>query len=197
MEDKKLEFKQQEVLADNWGVLTKYTLDYTDATGHVQEQVREVYDRGNGAATLLFNPNTQHIVLTKQFRLPTYLNGNAEGSLIEVCAGQLDDQSPEQCIKREIEEETGYRINSVQQVLEAYMSPGSVTEKIYFFTAAYTNNMKVSDGGGLDEEQENIEVLEIPFAQAIRWMQEGKIQDAKTIILLQYALLNSIFENNL
>ncbi len=130
-------------------------------------QSREAYDRGNGATILLYNKEERTILLTRQFRLPTFLNGNETGMLIEACAGLLDKDNPEDCIRRETEEETGYKVTEVKKIFEAYMSPGSVTEILYFFVAEYTRNMQVNDGGGIEHEQEDIEVLEIPFDQAL------------------------------
>ena len=124
--------------------------------------------------------------------MPTYVNGNADGMLIEACAGLLDKDQPEVCIRRETEEETGYQIKDVRKVFEAYMSPGSVTEILYFFVAEYTKEMKTSEGGGLEHDQENIEVLELPFAQALRMVENGEIRDGKTILLLQYAQLHQL-----
>jgi nudix-type nucleoside diphosphatase (YffH/AdpP family) len=151
-----------------------------------------VYDRGNGATILLYNKEKQTVVLTRQFRLPTFVNGNASGMLIETCAGLLDTDNPEDCIRRETEEETGYKISAVQKIFEAFMSPGSVTEILHFFIAAYTKEMKLSDGGGAQHEEENIEVLELPFAETLQMIETGAIKDAKTIMLLQYIRLNGI-----
>lgn len=184
----------KKLLSDNWYKLHKVTFDLKTKEGEWQRQSRECYDRGNGAVILLFNKANQTVVLTKQFRMPTYVNGNVDGMLIEACAGLLDNQSPEECIKRETEEETGYRIQNVEKIFEAYMSPGSVTEILYFFIAEYEPKMKVSEGGGHEAEQENIEVLEIPFAKAIDMIKIGEICDGKTIMLLQYLLINSIIE---
>ncbi|MFD0763357.1 GDP-mannose pyrophosphatase NudK [Mucilaginibacter lutimaris] len=180
------------ILSDNWYVLKKATFDYLGNDGTWESFSREVYDRGNGATILLYNKASQTVILTSQFRMPTYLNGNADGYMIEACAGLLDLDNPEDCIKRETEEETGYKITSVQKAFEAYMSPGSVTEILYFFTAEYTKEMKVSDGGGLAEETENIEVMELPFARALEMVKTGEINDAKTIMLLQYAQINGL-----
>ncbi len=180
------------VLSDNWYVLRKITYAYTKKDGTTQVQHREAYDRGNGAVILLYNPAQQTVILTRQFRLPTYLNGNETGMLIEACAGLLDKDNPEDCIKRETEEETGYKISSVQKVFEAYMSPGSVTEILHFFIAAYSSEMKVSAGGGVAHEEEHIEVLELPFEEALRMVESGAIRDAKTIMLLQYLRLKGI-----
>jgi GDP-mannose pyrophosphatase NudK len=181
-----------EILSDNWYTLRKVTYQTTNSSGAVQTQSREAYDRGNGATILLYNTTTRRVILTRQFRMPTYLNGNKSGYLIECCAGLLDMDNPEECIKRETEEETGYKVSDVKKVFEAYMSPGSVTEILYFFVAEYAKEMKVSDGGGLDEESENIEVIELPFQQALDMIGTGEIKDAKTIMLLQYAQINQL-----
>lgn len=183
---------QTTVLSNNWYTLRKVTYELLARDGKWQAQSREAYDRGNGATILLYNKANQTVILTRQFRMPTYLNGNADGYLIETCAGLLDKDNPEDCIRKETEEETGYKITSVQKAFEAYMSPGSVTEILYFFTAEYTKDMKVSDGGGLEEETEHIEVLELPFTQALEMMKTGEIKDAKTMMLLQYAQINAL-----
>ena len=183
---------KKEILSDNWYTLNKITYQTTQGDGSVLELSREAYDRGNGATVLLYNTNSKTVILTRQFRMPTYLNGNPSGLLIECCAGLLDKNNAEDCIRRETEEETGYQITNVKKVFEAYMSPGSVTEILYFFIAEYTKDMKVSNGGGLDEEHENIEVLELPFTEALQMINTGEIKDAKTIMLLQYAQINSL-----
>jgi nudix-type nucleoside diphosphatase (YffH/AdpP family) len=183
----KIEITKTELLSDNWYLLNKVTYNFTPENGEPEVQRREVYDRGNGAAILLYNKEKQTVILTRQFRLPTFLNGNESGMMIEVCAGLLDEKNPEDCIKRETEEETGYRIHEVKKVFEAYMSPGAVTEILYFFTAEYQPEMKVSDGGGLATEHEYIEVMELPFAQAMTMVYNGEIKDAKTIMLLLHA----------
>lgn len=190
--NKKINVVKEEILSDNWYTLRKFTFDYQRADGSWERQSREAYDRGNGATILLFNKEKQTVILTRQFRLPTYTNGNDTGMLIEACAGLLDKDNAEDCIKRETEEETGYKIKSIQKIFEAYMSPGSVTEILYFFTAEYAEDMKVSDGGGCDTEQENIEVMEIPFAEAVKMITAGEIKDAKTMLLIQYAQLNGL-----
>lgn len=182
-----------EILSDNWYTLKKITYEIDDH-GLPTRQNREAYDRGNGATILLYNKEAQSVVLTRQFRLPTYINGNATGYLIEACAGLLDMDNPEDCIRRETEEETGFKISQVEKVFEAYMSPGSVTEILYFFVAEYNRAMKVHEGGGLKEESENIEVLELPFSRAHRMIRTGEIMDAKTIMLLQYAELNNLLK---
>lgn len=180
------------LLSDNWYKLYKVTYTIQKQNGQWEEQVREAYDRGNGATILLFNQKTQKVILTRQFRLPTYINGNESGLMIEACAGLLDKDNAEDCIRKETEEETGYKVSSVRKIFEAYMSPGSVTEVIHFFVAAYTREMKVGDGGGLAAEQENIEVLELDFGQAYQMIATGEIKDAKTIMLLQYAKLHQL-----
>lgn len=183
---------EEKVLSNNWYVLKKIIFEYRNKQGEWQTQAREAYDRGNGATILLYNKENQTVVLTEQFRMPTYVNGNESGMLIEACAGLLDKDNPEDCIRRETEEETGYRIGEVKKVFEAYMSPGSVTEILYFFVAEYSKAMKVNDGGGAEDEQENIDVLEIDFKKAIEMINTGKIKDGKTIMLLQYAQINGL-----
>ncbi|MBK8636059.1 MAG: GDP-mannose pyrophosphatase NudK [Saprospiraceae bacterium] len=180
------------ILSDNWYILKKITYEFfkKDGSRHVQE--REAYDRGNGATILLYNTKNHSIILTKQFRLPTYINGNETGMLIEACAGLLDKDNPEECIRRETEEETGYQIKAIQKAFQAYMSPGSVTEILHFFIAEYDAEMKINEGGGLESEQENIEVLEIDFQKAIEMIEKGEIMDAKTIMLIQYLQLKNI-----
>ncbi|WP_298610087.1 GDP-mannose pyrophosphatase NudK [uncultured Thiothrix sp.] len=179
-----------DVLSDNWYILRKATFDYLRNNGEWQTQSREVYDRGNGATILLYNLAQQTVVLTRQFRFPAFTNGLESGLLIETAAGLLDSASPDERIRLEAEEETGYQVQTIQKVFEAYMSPGSVTEKLYFYVAEYTANDKLNAGGGLASEGEDIEVLELPFKQALEMIKTGEIQDAKTIMLLQYAALN-------
>jgi len=183
---------ESRVLSEQWYTLKKVTFDHTRRNGKRITQTREVYDRGNGATILLYNKTSRSVILTRQFRMPTFLNGNPGGLLIECCAGLLDRDNPEQAIRRETEEETGYKITSAQKVMEAYMSPGSVTEILYFFVAEYAADMKVSEGGGLETENEDIEVLEMPFSRALEMVKTGEIKDAKTILLLQYAQLNNL-----
>lgn len=183
---------KKEVLSNNWYTLYKYTYDYKKEDGKWEEQQREAYDRGNGAAILLYNRNKGTVVMTRQFRLPTFVNGNTSGMMIEVCAGLLDGDQPEECIRKEVEEETGYKLNDVKKVFECYMSPGSVTEILYFFTATYEDKMKIGAGGGAADETENIEVVEYSFEQALKMIKSGEIKDAKTIMLLQYAEINNI-----
>ncbi len=183
-----------EVLSDNWYTLNKITFDYQLKNGEWVNQSRESYDRGNGATILLYNTNKNTVILIKQFRMPSYVNGNESGIIIETCAGLLDGDDPETCVIKETEEETGYKINKAQKVFEAYMSPGAVTEIIHFFVAEYDEFMKVSDGGGLITEHEDIEVLEINFQKALRMIKSREIIDAKTIMLLQYAQINKLLE---
>lgn len=180
------------VLSDNWYILRKITYEYTKKDGSISTQSREAYDRGNGATILLYNKAQKTVILTRQFRLPTYVNGNASGMLIEACAGLLDKDNAEDCIRRETEEETGYKITDVRKIFEAYMSPGSVTEILYFFTAEYAKEMKVAEGGGVEHEEENIEVLELGIEQAMQMIATGEIKDGKTIMLLQYVKLHGI-----
>ncbi|WP_373512645.1 GDP-mannose pyrophosphatase NudK [Persicitalea sp.] len=186
----KIRIVEEKVLSDNWYVLRKITFDYQRKDGSWERQSREAYDRGNGAVILLYNRERKKVILTRQFRLPTYTNGNPTGMMIEACAGLLDKDNAEDCIRRETEEETGYQVREVKKVFEAYMSPGSVTEILYFFVAEYNKEMQVGEGGGHAEEQENIEVLEIDFAAALSMIQSGEIKDAKTIMLLYHAKLN-------
>lgn len=181
-----------EILSKQWYTLKKITYRREKGDGTTETHGREVYDRGNGAAILLYNKTSKTVILTRQFRLPTYVNGNPDGMMIEACAGLLDKDQPEVAIRRETEEETGYKLSAVQKVFEAYMSPGSVTEILYFFIAEYSSDMKVHEGGGLEEEQENIEVLELPVDKAMAMVDSGEIKDGKTIMLLQYVRLKGI-----
>ncbi|RYF84390.1 MAG: GDP-mannose pyrophosphatase NudK [Chitinophagaceae bacterium] len=181
-----------EVLSNNWYVLRKVTYEYKQADGSWLTYNREAYDRGNGATILLYNRKQKTVILTRQFRMPTFVNGNESGMLIESCAGLLDKDNPEECIRRETEEETGYRLRDVRKVFEAYMSPGSVTEILYFFIAEYETSMKMNDGGGVQHEQENIEVLETDFDDALKMIDSGEIKDGKTIMLLQYLRLHGV-----
>src|SRR4051794_13387070 len=178
------------ILSNNWYTLRKVTFEYLKKNGQWQTQNREAYDRGNGATILLYNKDLKTVVLTRQFRMPTYINGNPTGMLIEACAGLLDKDNPEDCIKREVEEETGYRVSDVKKIFEAYMSPGSVTEILYFFVAEYTKDQRAHDGGGIEDE--DIEVLEIKFEEALAMVAHGEIKDAKTIMLLQYAQIHHL-----
>lgn len=192
MSNPKYKIQKTELLSDNWYVLNKVTVDYQKKDNTWDTQVREVYDRGNGAAILLYDQLKGTVILTRQFRLPTYLNGNKSGLMIEACAGLLDEDDPETCIIRETEEETGYRLHSVKKIMEAYMSPGALTEILHLFIGEYDISMKVTAGGGLEQEHEEIDVIEIPFDQAYVMIEAGEIKDAKTIMLLQYAKLHNL-----
>lgn len=192
MQNSKIKILKTEILSDNWYTLNKITYEKISSNGSVQTQSREAYDRGNGATILLYNQDLKTVILTRQFRLPTYINGNSDGMLIETCAGLLDNDNPEECIKRETEEETGYKISKVEKVFESYMSPGSVTEILHFFIAEYSKEMKTNDGGGLEEEGEDIEVLELSFDDALAMIDSGEIKDAKTIMLLQHVRVKNI-----
>jgi nudix-type nucleoside diphosphatase (YffH/AdpP family) len=179
----------KETLSDAWYTLNRYTYEYRHSDGSWDTQQREAYDRGNGAAALLYDPNRQTVLLTRQFRLPTYINGNADGFLTEACAGLLEGDDPEACMRREILEETGYGVNRVEKVAEVYTSPGAVTEKLFLYQAEYSPEMKRQAGGGVAEESEDIQVLEWSYAQVLQALDSGSIRDAKTLILLQHALL--------
>jgi GDP-mannose pyrophosphatase NudK len=185
-----VEIVKDEVLSDNWYVLRKVTYRIRKGDGEWDTQSREAYDRGNGATLLLYNRHRRTVVLTRQFRLPTYVNGNASGMLIEACAGLLDGDDPEGCIRREVKEETGYDVHDVRKVFETYMSPGSVTEILHFFVAEYSPSQRTGTGGGIEDEGEDIEVLELAFDRALAGIANGEIRDAKTVMLLQHAALN-------
>lgn len=180
---------QSQVLSDDWYLLKKTTFDFRRADGRWQRQQRETYDRGNGATLLLYQLASRRVILTRQFRFPAYVNGH-DGMMVEAPAGLLDQASPEERIRAEVEEETGYRVGDVRKVFEAFMSPGSVTEKLYFFVAEYGSASRVGAGGGIESEGEDIEVLELPFEEALAMVRRGEIADGKTIMLLQYAALH-------
>jgi nudix-type nucleoside diphosphatase (YffH/AdpP family) len=192
MKNPMIKIQKTELLSDNWYILNKVTFDYQKKDNSWITQKREVYDRGNGAAILLYNTKQKTVILTRQFRLPTYLNGNETGMMIEVCAGLLDEDNPERCIIRETEEETGYRLTKVTKIMQTYMSPGAVTEILYLFVGEYDESMKVSDGGGVAHEEENIDVLEMSYDEAYAMIESGEITDAKTIILLQHAKIKNL-----
>ena len=192
MKNPEVKVTEIKLLSDNWYILNKVTYSYQKENEKIETHVREVYDRGNGAGILLYNSTKKTVILTRQFRLPTFLNGNKSGMMIEVCAGLLDADNAEQALIRETEEETGYRLQKFQKVVETYMSPGAVTEILYLFTGEYDESMKVSEGGGLDSEQENIEVLEYTFDEAYAMIESGEITDAKTILLLQHAKIKRL-----
>lgn len=178
-----------QVLSNDWYLLKKTIFDFRRADGSWQRQQRETYDRGNGATLLLYQLATRRVVLVRQFRFPAYVSGH-DGMLVEAPAGLLDQATPEQRIRAEVEEETGYRVGEVRKVFEAFMSPGSVTEKLYFFVAEYDADSRIGQGGGLEDEGEDIEVLELPFDDAMAMVRRGEICDGKTIMLLQYAALH-------
>lgn len=180
------------LLSNNWYTLNKVIFDYRMENGEWVEQAREAYDRGNGATVLLYNKIKQTVILVSQFRMPTYLNGNSTGMMIETCAGLLDGDDPETCVIKEAEEESGFRVSRVEKVFEAYMSPGAVTEIIYFYVAEYNDDDKIGEGGGLVSEQEDILVMEVEFNEALNMIATGQIKDAKTIMLLQYAKINNL-----
>jgi nudix-type nucleoside diphosphatase (YffH/AdpP family) len=184
----RIRVKDVRLLSDNYAVLKTTTLDYRRANGEWQTQRRETYDRGNGATLLPYHLAQRTVILVRQFRYPAYINGY-DDLLIEAAAGLLDDASPEVRIRAEAEEEIGYCLGKVEKVFEAFMSPGSITEKLHFFVAEYEPSMRIGDGGGLASEGEDIEVLELPIDQALAMIGDGRIQDAKTIMLLQYAAL--------
>ncbi|MGY5451910.1 NUDIX domain-containing protein [Agarivorans sp. MS3-6] len=190
----KVEILKSLVLSKHWYTYSKYSYRYKTEGGSWRSQHREVLNKGDGAAVLLFNYSKRTVVLVKQFRFPSYLNSNTSGFLIEVCAGVLEGLPPEECIKKEILEETGFSINDPEPVMVTYMSPGAVTEKNYLFVADYSGAERPTLGGGLASEDEYIEVLELPFEQAFSMLENGEIVDGKTIMLLQYAKLNIFCE---
>jgi nudix-type nucleoside diphosphatase (YffH/AdpP family) len=177
------------VLSDDHYVLRKTTFDWRRDDGTWQTVSRETYDRGNGVTLLPYNQQARTVILTRQFRYPAYINGH-DDLMIEACAGLLDEAAPDARVRAEVEEETGYRLGAIEKVFECFMSPGAVTERLYFFVAEYRSDMRVGDGGGLHEEGENIGVLELPFDAAMAMIADGRIRDAKTIMLLQYAALH-------
>jgi nudix-type nucleoside diphosphatase (YffH/AdpP family) len=187
--DQRVRIRSVETLADDWYVLKKTTFDFLRRDGTWQRQSRETYDRGNGAVILLYNLYRRSVVLTRQFRYPAFVNGH-DGMLIEAPAGLLDMATPEDRIKAEVEEETGYRVDHVRRIFEAFMSPGSVTEKLHFFVAAYDPGSRETDGGGNVAEGEDIEVLELSIEDAMLAIESGEIADGKTIILLQFAWIH-------
>ena len=185
----RIRVKNVRLLSDNRYILKTTTFEWRRANGEWQKQDRETYDRGNGATLLPYNVKRRTVVLVRQFRYPAYVNG-CDDLLIEAAAGLLDNASPENRIRAEAEEETGYRLHEVHKVFEAFMSPGAVTEKLHFFVAAYEPDMKIGSGGGIASEGEDIEVLELSIDEALAMVASGRIADAKTIMLLQYAALH-------
>jgi nudix-type nucleoside diphosphatase (YffH/AdpP family) len=182
-----------EVLAAAWHVLRRTTCDYRGADGRWGRQQRETYDRGNGATVLLYDPDRATVLLTRQFRFPVYVNGHPDGMLLEAAAGLLDDDDPETAIRREAQEETGVQVGALERVFDAWMSPGSVTERLHFWAAPYTPAQRTGAGGGVAAEGEDIEVVELPFADALAMTLTGEVADAKTIMLLQWAALHGPF----
>ncbi|HBK88407.1 MAG: GDP-mannose pyrophosphatase NudK [Cyclobacteriaceae bacterium] len=181
---------REDILSKNWYTLKKITFEYQEKNGTKHTLTREAYDRGNGATILLYNKARRTVILTRQFRMPTFINGNPDGMLIEACAGLLDLDQPAEAIRRETREETGFQIDHVEKIFEAYMSPGSVTEILYFFVAEYTAQDRKDDGGGIDNE--DIDVLELPFEKAMQMVSTGEIKDGKTIMLLYHAQINNL-----
>ena len=185
----RIRVKDVRVLSDQYGTLKNTTLEWRRASGEWQTQTRETYDRGNAATLLPYNLAQRTVVLIRQFRYPAYINGH-DDLLIEAAAGLLDNETPEQRIRAEVEEETGYRLGEIRKIFEAFISPGAVTEKLHFFVAEYSPSMRVGSGGGIAAEGEEIEVLELPIDQAFSMIGDGRIVDAKTIMLLQYVALH-------
>ena len=186
---------KDKILSENYFLLRNMTSELTRRDGSVVRHKREVYDRGNGATVLLYNPNKQSVVLVRQFRVATWVNGNPDGMLIETCAGLLDNDAPEVCIRKEAIEETGYQVGEARKVFELYMSPGGVTELIHFFIAEYSEAQRANRGGGVDDE--DIEVLELPFVRALEMVASGEIQDGKAVILLQYLQNSGLMSRDL
>jgi nudix-type nucleoside diphosphatase (YffH/AdpP family) len=184
-----------EVLSSDWYVLRKTTFDQRHRDGRWTTEQRETHDRGNGATMLLYDTERETVLLTRQFRFPVYVNGHPDGMLVETPGGLLDDddEHPELAVRREVVEETGHTIGEVQHVFDVYMSPGSVTERVSFYAAAYGPSTRTHEGGGLDEEGEDIEIVELPFRRALEMIRTGEINDAKTIMLLQWAALEGPF----
>ena len=185
-----------EILSDERYKLSKVFFDYHRRSGKWQAQVREVYDRGDGAAVLMLDRTRRTVILTRQFRLPTYLNGLEDGLMLEVCAGVIDPgENPADTMRREIQEETGFKINHITKLFDVYMSPASVTEKIHFFLADYTPAQRISEGGGEEAEQEDVETVEYTFDEVFTLLEGHQINDAKTLLLLQYGKLNGLFNS--
>jgi nudix-type nucleoside diphosphatase (YffH/AdpP family) len=188
-----VKIRSKETLSDEHYKLEKITFDIQKKDGSWETQQREVFDHGNAATALLYNREHRTVILTKQFRIPTFVNGNTTGVLLETCAGLLEEgENPDDTMKREIMEETGYEVDRVEKVYEGYTSAGAVTELLYFYIAPFKPEQKKSKGGGLEEEGEEIKVVEMPFDDAIQQLEQGKIRDVKTAFLLQYALLKNL-----
>lgn len=189
----RVRIREVELLASAWHVLRRTTLDYQHADGSWSRQTRETYDRGNGATVLLYDPARRTVLLTRQFRYPVYVNGHPDGMFVETAAGLLDDDDPETAIRREASEETGVEIGPLEHVFDLFMSPGSVTERLHFYAAVYSGANRTGKGGGLVEEGEEIEIVELGFDDALAEVRTGAIADAKTILLLQWAALTGPF----
>jgi len=189
----RVEITDVELLAAGWHVLRRTTFEYLHSDGRRTTQQRETYDRGNGATILLYDPVRKCVLLSRQFRFPVYVNGHPDGMLIEAAAGLLDADDPETAIRREAGEELGVTVGELQHVFDVYMSPGSVTERLHFYAAPYSAASRTGAGGGVADEGEDIEVLEVPFAQALSMIEDGRIADGKTIMLLQWAALRGPF----
>ncbi|HEJ8618892.1 TPA: GDP-mannose pyrophosphatase NudK [Klebsiella michiganensis] len=186
---------KDKILSENWFLLRNMTYELKRSDGSVVRHRREVYDRGNGATILLYNRHKQTVVLVRQFRIATWVNGNEDGMLIETCAGLLDSDEPEECVRKEAIEETGFEVGEVRKLFELFMSPGGVTELIYFFIAEYNDTQRANDGGGVDDE--DIEVLELPYHRALEMMANGEIRDGKAVILLQYLQTSGLMNGDL
>ena len=186
---------KDKILSENWFLLRNMTYELTRSDGSVVRHRREVYDRGNGATILLYNRHKQTVVLVRQFRIATWINGNEDGMLIETCAGLLDSDEPEECVRKEAIEETGFEVGEVRKLFELFMSPGGVTELIYFFIAEYNDTQRANDGGGVDDE--DIEVLELPYHRALEMMANGEIRDGNAVILLQYLQTSGLMNGDL
>lgn len=186
---------KDKLLSENYFILRNMTYELTRSDGSVVRHKREVYDRGNGATVLLYNRRKQTVVLVRQFRVATWVNGNEDGMLIETCAGLLDSDEPEECVRKEAIEETGFEVGEVRKLFELFMSPGGVTELIYFFIAEYDDTQRANDGGGVDDE--DIEVLELPYHRALEMMANGEIRDGKAVILLQYLQTSGLMNGDL
>ena len=186
---------KDKILSENWFLLRNMTYELTRSDGSVVRHRREVYDRGNGATILLYNRHKQTVVLVRQFRIATWVNGNEDGMLIETCAGLLDSDEPEECVRKEAIEETGFEVGEVRKLFELFMSPGGVTELIYFFIAEYNDTQRANGGGGVDDE--DIEVLELPYNRALEMMANGEIRDGKAVILLQYLQTSGLMNGDL
>ena len=184
-----------ELLVSAWHVLRRTTIERRRSDGRWVTEQRETYDRGNGATLLPYDTGRRTVLLTRQFRYPVYVNGHPDGMLLEAATGLLDDDSPEDAVRREVEEELGITVGEVQHVFDVFMSPGSVTERLHFYAAPYVPADRTGQGGGLEEEGEDIEVVELPFDEALQMVDDGRIADAKTVMLLQWAALRGPFRS--